>query len=119
MNHGKIPDDVMGRAGMGSWVGIHFVSMTYCFFSFNVSRLLACVCYSCLIQYNGMALRCLLPFAALRYSISVSNFCDHGACVFSRMKNQHGHGMWMSTGRKNGLMWRRHTLMVAGREGYM
>ena len=35
----------------------------------------------------------------------VSWFCDHRACI-SRRKNRHGHWMcWMSTGRKNGLMW--------------
>ena len=73
MNHGKIPDDVMGRAGMGSWVGIHFVSMTYCFFSFNVSRLLACMWCVCRIQYVGMEL--YRRITLLHYDIFVVSPC--------------------------------------------
>ena len=65
----------------------------------------------CRIQYDGMPLQCLLY--SLHYnvpgSISVSWFCDH-SLYLSRKKNRHGHWVcWMSTGWKNGLMWRTHT----------
>ena len=42
--------------------------------------------------------------------VSLSCFFHHRACI-SRRKNRHGHWVCrMSTGRKNGLMWRIHTL---------
>ena len=41
-------------------------------------------------------------------------FCDHRACIsIHRRKNRHGHWVCcMSTGSKNGLMWRTNTHLV-------
>ena len=49
----------------------------------------------------------------LHYNVvsAVSWFCEHRACIsLHRRKNRHGHWVcFMSTGRKNGFMWRTHT----------
>ena len=81
----------------------------------RIRGLLAFVCRTCRIQYDGMPLHCLLCLLHLRCinSISVSWFYDHGACVdisLHEEESARGHWLcWMSTGRKNG---RTHTLLI-------
>ena len=78
--------------------GEHDTSIIYLFY---------CVtCFFVSFDLSVIALSTLIT--ALQCSISVSWFCDHRPGI-SRRKNRHGHGVrWMSTGRKNGLMWRTH-----------
>ena len=56
------------------------------------------------VQYDGMALHC--PLRLQHYDVvSVSIVLQPQSLYLSRMKNQHGHGVfWVLTGRKNGCM---------------
>ena len=67
-----------------------------------VSGLLACVCCTCRIQYDGMALHCLLPFSFLYYTMyQVVSLCrsfvtTELASLWDE-ESQHGYGVcWMS-----------------------
>ena len=83
-------------------------SLVFCFFSsFNISRLLACLCCTCRVQYDDMALHCLLP---LQHCDGTCYVCVVALCpqslYLSRMKTQktqNSYGVcrcWMSTSSK-------------------
>ena len=57
------------------------VSSSRLFFpSVKASRLLAFVCHTCRIRYDGKSLHCLI--CLLRYNVvSLSRVCDHRACI--------------------------------------
>ena len=73
----------------------------------------------CLLRYTSVSF--VLSVTALstlhlHCSISVSRFGDRRACI-SRRENRHVHcwACWMSKGKKNDLMWRKHrTIFVVG-----
>ena len=60
-----------------------FLFPSFCFLfslSFNVSGLLVCVCCACRIQYDGMALHCVLPL--LHYdALSLCRIFVIRACI--------------------------------------
>ena len=88
-----------------------------CFLSFLYS--IECVCRACRIQYDDMALHCPLLTVLTAYQVRGNvvsllwrSLWPQSLFLFYLigLKNRHGHWLcWMSTGRKNGLMWRTHT----------
>ena len=77
---------------------------SFLFYFYSLTYYSTCFFVSFVLPVIPLSTDTLLT--ALRYSIFVSWFCDHRACIsLHRRKNRHGHWLcWMSTGRKNGLM---------------
>ena len=72
------------------------------FFSLVNASVLLCMSY---LSYPA---RWIIALSALLTAVVV--VWPQSLCL-ARMKNRHGHWLcWMSTSRKNGLMWRTHTM---------
>ena len=61
----------------------------------------------CRIQFQDM---CVFFLSTCRHPAQRRSFVNTKLVYLLGLKNRHGHWLWwMSTGRKNGLMWRTHT----------
>ena len=98
----------------------HFVFFAFLLFAlFPFVSLYHRMCISCLSYllklYDDMTLHCPLLLWFM-YNCYVTTYYLWGVALWPknlsllRLKNRHGHWLcWISTGRKNGWMWRTHT----------